>query len=83
MNNKSFTIEYPGIVNSIKTKCAVFEPFDTTTDGIDPIIKEYTALWDTGATISVITPKIVKELNLECIGYTRVDRSNGNDIVGK
>ena len=39
--------------------------------------KDYTAIWDTGATASVITDKIVTELGLQPIGLTQVKHAHG------
>ncbi|MBI3232244.1 MAG: clan AA aspartic protease, partial [Candidatus Doudnabacteria bacterium] len=40
-------------------------------------IKKFKAIWDTGATHSVITSKIVQELNLKPVGMTVVHTANG------
>ncbi|MBQ7985278.1 MAG: aspartyl protease family protein [Bacteroidales bacterium] len=42
---------------------------------------QYRALWDTGATNSVVTPKIVKELNLIPIGVTKTTHAGGHSEV--
>lgn len=44
-------------------------------------IKQYNALWDTGATNSVITPKVVNDLGLIPISYTNVCHAGGNSKV--
>lgn len=48
---------------------------------INPIVKTYTALWDTGATSSSITKKVIDELNLISTGVTKIYHANGSDTV--
>jgi len=43
--------------------------------------KEWDALWDTGATCSVITPAIVKVLNLSPVSYTFMSGVSGIDLA--
>jgi predicted aspartyl protease len=43
--------------------------------------KQYKAIWDTGASGSVITKKIVEELNLKPTGMVTVNTAGGQNIV--
>ena len=45
--------------------------------------KKYVAIWDTGATGSVISSKVAKEMNLTPIGKTIVSTANGRAEVNK
>lgn len=69
---------YDGLSNRLITKAVVAEAFDPKK--IDPnTIKhiETDALWDTGATHSVITPKVVKDLGLKPVGKIQVSHGGG------
>jgi len=45
--------------------------------------KEWDALWDTGATCSVITPAIVKMLNLSPVSYTFMSGVSGIELAAQ
>ena len=45
--------------------------------------KEWDALWDTGATCSVITPTIVKALNLSPVSYTFMSGVSGIELAAQ
>ena len=45
--------------------------------------KEWDALWDTGATCSVITPAIVKALNLSPVSYTFMSWVSGIELAAQ
>jgi len=68
----SFTINYPEIRPAIITECGISLPFDPQKGGKHPPILKYNALWDTGATGTVITQKVVDELGLKPTGRTKV-----------
>jgi hypothetical protein len=44
-------------------------------------VKQYNALWDTGATNSVVTSKVVEDLGLIPIGFTKVNHAGGTNNV--
>lgn len=77
---KSFTIDYNTRVNVIKTKCHIGAAFNSKIESPKQL-KEYVALWDTGATASVITQKVVDELGLMQTGMQKVYHANGCSIV--
>ena len=69
---------YPGIANRLITKARVAEAFDLAGDPTSfPTSLETDALWDTGATHSVITPKVVTALNLKATGTTFAQHGGG------
>lgn len=43
--------------------------------------KEYIAIWDTGATGSVITPRVVKECGLKTIGLSIRNTASGTEMA--
>ncbi len=74
----ALTIKGEGVQRALKSLVGVSIPF--TGDPKlqkDIIIKTYQGIWDTGATNTVITKKIVNELNLQPTGKTDVDTANG------
>lgn len=58
---KSFTAKAEGIANVLLSACGVCPAFDPLSGKPHPPIKSYTGLWDTGASGTVITKKIVDE----------------------
>lgn len=73
----AFRVDYSGIVNTLITdvKVGASELMGPRRDFTDA-----KAVWDTGATHSVITPSIVARLNLVPIGKRRVFGVNSSDI---
>ena len=74
----AFTIRYQGRVRVLKTKVGVFLPVteeEAKTKKIE--VKQYVAIWDTGATNSVITKKVVDELGLKPIGVREMRHAGG------
>ncbi len=49
-------------------------------DQKDLVIGTFKGIWDTGATGSVITPKVVAHLGLKPTGKKKVNTANGSDI---
>lgn len=70
----SFTVPCPGIVN--KLKCWVIVKDPSLSNGAN-----FVALWDTGATNSVITAKVAKALGLVAAGKMTVNGVNGSAVV--
>lgn len=79
MNHQhALTLRGNGILRALKSLVGVSIPF--TGDPKlqkDILIKTYEGIWDTGATGTVITKKVVEELNLKPSGQTDVDTANG------
>ena len=73
-----FTKKYGKLENVIKTDCAICEAYDpTVSKGNHPVSNNYTGLWDTGATGSVITRRVIEELNLKPTGGIYVRNTSG------
>lgn len=68
----AFCTEYPGIVKELKTEAVVINPITNQE-------KKYIAVWDTGATNSVISPKVFSELNLVKIDEVLVHGVNSHE----
>ncbi len=80
-SNNALTTKWPGVTLVLGSEVGVSEPFVPPPNVVDidvkVQIKKFTAIWDTGATHSVITSKIVKDLNLKPVGMTIVHTANG------
>lgn len=70
----SFTVPCPGIVNKLRCAVAIKDP-NAANGGY------FNALWDTGATNSVITERVAKALGLVAAGKMNVHGVNGPAIV--
>ena len=70
MNRTAFTTRAKGISRVISTPIEIFLHKGTTPNKI-------LAIWDTGATGSVITKKVASELGLVQSGFTQVSTANG------
>lgn len=69
---KAFTAKCDVLADSLYSKCGICEAI--TLDELNsgkphPPIKEYNAIWDTGATRTCVSQKVVDELGLKTVGY--------------
>jgi len=73
---RSFTVRYNGRTNQLRTKVLVSKPAYPTDIVISPDTlknaKEYNCIWDTGATNSVVSQKVVEECGFKPIGMVMV-----------
>lgn len=78
---EAFTVKFSGRVAQITTKVGVSLPFDPQSppNPLPPRV-ERTALWDTGATHSVIGPDVAADLALKPVGSTKVSHASGTTI---
>lgn len=75
----AFTIKYSGISNRITTEIQVSDAYDPTSPPDSPYSHhKTTALWDTGATKSVVTRATVNALSLSSVGSTIVNHAGGS-----
>jgi len=76
---QSFSLSYTGLSNRIITDIEVFKYFDPS--NVDPAnppaALKTTALWDTGATNSIITTNTAQDLGLTPIGKTIASHGGG------
>ena len=82
MNNiqpSPFTLPLDRIYNVIKTECGICEAYMPVivSKSPHPKMAKYVGLWDTGATSSVITRKVIEELNLKPTGRAKVSNTSG------
>lgn len=73
--HRAFTVEYKALVNSLVTDVVIISAFDDTKK------QTFKAIWDTGATHSVITESVLNQLSLFAIDNTTVSGVNSRKIV--
>lgn len=82
LNSKSFTLKHQGKALQLITTCQLCKSFDPGTHtGNFPELRTYNALWDTGATGTVINKKVAEELGITPTGQTKAFHANGSCIV--
>ncbi|MBY0499672.1 MAG: retroviral-like aspartic protease family protein [Nitrosomonas sp.] len=69
-----------GLFRDIRTECHVTPGFDPSTTKLECNNKKYTAIWDTGATNSVITRRLVEECDLKPVTVVKVKGVHGPSI---
>lgn len=77
----SFTRKYDGLRNKLLTKCYVSAAWLSQDDSSAPPLLEFDALWDTGATASVITAYVATKLKLPPEGTAEVFHAQGSAHV--
>jgi hypothetical protein len=79
---RSFTTVAQGRVSVLINDVRVAEAFDPKLPVTQhPPYKMFKAIWDTGATASVITDKVVAALGLQPIGMTQVHHAQGTTVA--
>lgn len=76
----AFRIAYNGITNRLITECAVALPAAIEESRSKPF-HPFKALWDTGATNSVITKKVVDSLKIAPTGIAEIHGVHGRNQV--
>ena len=71
----AFTLKSNGILNMLKTDTLVLS--DIRNKNVPYTPKLWRGLWDTGASKSSITQRIVDDLNLIPVGNTNISTANG------
>lgn len=73
------TVQYPGAVNELATPIIVSEAYDPSATNVPrPAWEQFDrAIWDTGATGSVISERVVERLGLYPISQRDVTTANG------
>lgn len=75
----AFTQTYNGVAGQLRTTVGICEAFDPKAQPDQlPAVHETTALWDTGASKSVITPATVAALGLSPAGLTGIHTAGGH-----
>ena len=78
MTPRSFTtVSNAGILRVLTNECTVSEAWNPDSSEPEPPMLAFTALWDTGATQSVITQNVVDSCRLVPTGITDVHHAQG------
>lgn len=80
MKTSSFTFKYPGHSNVLISGVLISTAFDPPSDKVNArnySAKSYNAIWDTGATGTVITQKVVDQCALSPTGVVEVHTAAG------
>jgi predicted aspartyl protease len=78
---KSFTAKASGIARVLMSDCGICVAYDPLSGKPHPKVEKFNAIWDTGATGTVITKKVVDALGLKPVSKTKVRHANGESIV--
>lgn len=74
----AFTIKHNGTVRRIVTELVIFPAFDITQETSEHEGYVTSALWDTGASISLITPQVVAGLGISPVGLIQIGHVAGS-----
>lgn len=80
VKSRAFTVAHDGLARILKTEVHIAPPLIGIPEPVkldDCGARKYIAIWDTGATGSVITQKVANECGLKPIGMTRTHTANG------
>jgi predicted aspartyl protease len=81
---RAFTVKYPARVNVLKTTVGVFSPVSKEeAEATRPPVVQAIAIWDTGATGTVITRKIADVLGLQPIGMKEIAHAAGTSVMNE
>jgi len=76
MTSPSFTLKSDGRLKALMTEAAIGVAFDPSITA-PPLLRTYLAIWDTGATNTSISKKVVDECDLKPIGMAQVHTAAG------
>lgn len=68
----AFTAQFDGISNVLPSETLIAPAFDSAKKEGKKEFKKYNAIWDTGATKTVITKRVVEECGLKPTGMAKV-----------
>jgi predicted aspartyl protease len=78
---QAFTLKANGRINQLKTQCGVSDAVLPTNPPTNVNVNQYEAIWDTGATGTVITSKVAKDLGLKPTGLVTSNHAGGSSQV--
>lgn len=73
----ALTIRIPQSGREFSCEVAVCEAFDPDSGGVHPPWSSYTGIWDTGASGSVITRRVIENLGLQSVDRAPVSTAAG------
>jgi hypothetical protein len=81
MKPEAFTLKNPKVLRALITHCYIGEAHDKQyCKGNPPTKKQYQGLWDTGASASMISARVVKELGLKPIRQIETRHAQGSTM---
>ena len=72
-----FSKEYGGLTQAVVTDCVIFPENQKNTSDTPKFFHTTKAMWDTGATNTLISPKIIQTLKLKPFGKSSISSANG------
>lgn len=76
-----FTTKADGLSRELANQVYVSEAHNPSTGSLEPLKRPYTAIWDTGATNTVICRRVVQELNLQPSGRVTCEAVGAGDQI--
>jgi hypothetical protein len=70
-----------GLLSVLKNRCRISQAFHPASGDPAPQLVEFDAIWDTGATNSVITEEVVNACALSPIGMVQTHGIHGSDVT--
>lgn len=80
-NYKAFTLKGDRILRTLITQCGVSIPFNPLEGEVPKPIINFNALWDTGASGTVVSKNVVDKLGLKPVGKAKSFHANGESEV--
>jgi predicted aspartyl protease len=80
IKSNAFNVAYNGISSILTTEVHIASPFESANSPKEAQRKKFFAIWDTGATNSVITQKVVQECGLSPIAIANVHTASGETL---
>ncbi len=77
----AFTVTHKNILRALITPCGVSKAYDPSSGQPMPPIKQFNAVWDTGATNSVISASVAQALGLTPFTFVQVCHAQGRSNV--
>lgn len=77
----SFTTSYNGLSNVLINEVNITKAYDPSNPPENIIYKKFNAIWDTGATSTVVTENVVNECGLIPTGMTKVYTAGGENLT--
>lgn len=78
---RAFTSSYNRLSNVLANKVQIGPAFDSSLNQPPPTSAEFVAIWDTGATSSVITSTVVRGCGLKPISMAKVHTASGEHVT--
>ena len=77
IQTRAFNVAYNGRTRVLTSEVRIYLPFDHSSPPDRKDTKQYIAIWDTGATNTVVTEKVIRECGLKPVAVTRVNTAIG------